>query len=172
MEVNEKYNAIHQDMSENVIKVWLKYLGLPQYFDSFIDNGYDDMETVKRVKKEDLDAIGVDDIHHQKYLLKAAKELRENGAAWVYLLYNENIEDSEKTNCDESENCISGSSGPESCRSSIPPSSDETYSDESMSIGKCYSFISGKKYFIVSKIKKILNCRPTSRRKIWQKMES
>ena len=136
-------------MSENVIKVWLKYLGFPEYYDSFIGNGYDDMETVKKIKKEDLEAISVDDLEHQRCILRAVKELREKGAAWVYLLYSENIEESEVRQYDESENYNSGSTGPESCKSSILLSSDEAYSDESLINEKCYSFITGSRVFFL-----------------------
>ena len=52
----------------------------------FLDNGYDDLETVKRVGPEDLDAIGVVSVHHRAFLLDAVRVLREQGAAWVYLL--------------------------------------------------------------------------------------
>ena len=130
-------------MSDNVIKVWLKFLNLQEYYVGFIDNGYDDMEMVKSIKQDDLEAIGVDNEEHKKRLLRAVKEVKEKGGAWVYLLYCDEIEESDITFSDESENYVAGSSGPESCKSSIPPSSDEIYSDESLNIGKHYSYMSG-----------------------------
>ena len=74
-------------MSTNVIRNWLKYLDIEEYSDGFIDNGYDDLETVKLIQGEDLDAIGVVREAHQEYILASVKDLREKGAAWVHLLY-------------------------------------------------------------------------------------
>ena len=138
-------------MSDNVIKVWLRYVGFPEYCDSFIDNGYDDLETIKRIKIEDLEAIGVDDLEHQRCILKAVKDLKQKGAAWVYLLYSENKDELEIKAGQDSENYISCSTEQES---SLPPSSDETYSDESLSIEKCYSYISGGRVVLFLDIKK------------------
>ena len=72
-------------MSQNVIISWLKFLGVEQYSDTFIDNGYDDLETVKLIQRNDLEAIGVIEEIHQDLLLASVKTLRENGATWVYL---------------------------------------------------------------------------------------
>ena len=44
---------------ENIVTIWLRMLNLAQYSQSFIDNGYDDLETVKLIDIEDLEAIGV-----------------------------------------------------------------------------------------------------------------
>ena len=55
-------------------------------FQGFIDNGYDDFETVKRMGGEDLLAVGVTDLQHQTFILEAVRVLREKGAVWVYLL--------------------------------------------------------------------------------------
>ena len=57
-------------------------------FQGFIDNGYDDFETVKRMGGEDLLAVGVTDLQHQTFILEAVRVLREKGAVWVYLLDN------------------------------------------------------------------------------------
>lgn len=65
---------------------WLHYLQMNQYLSDFIDNGYDDLETAKKIGTEDLEAIGVQDAHHRTFLLEAVRVLREQGAAWVYLL--------------------------------------------------------------------------------------
>ena len=32
---------------ENIVSVWLRFLNIEEYTDQFIDNGYDDLETVK-----------------------------------------------------------------------------------------------------------------------------
>ena len=71
---------------EHIVRTWLRFLHVEQYSDSFIENGYDDMETVKLIDIEDLEAIGVRRHDHKRYLLDNVKMLRENGAAWVYLV--------------------------------------------------------------------------------------
>jgi hypothetical protein len=70
----------------NIVIEWLTFLQLENYSKEFIDNGYDDLETLKRIGPEDLDAIGVVSVHHRSFLLDAVRVLREQGAAWVYLL--------------------------------------------------------------------------------------
>ena len=55
-----------------------------------MDNGYDDLETVKQIGPDDLDAIGVASLHDRAFILDAVRVLREQGAAWVYLLLGEN----------------------------------------------------------------------------------
>jgi len=65
---------------------WLDFLQLGDYSRGFVDNGYDDLETVKQIGPEDLDAIGVLSLHHRSFILDAVRVLREQGAAWVYLL--------------------------------------------------------------------------------------
>ena len=46
--------------TENIVATWLNFLQVGEYSDSFLDNGYDDLETVKQIRLEDLRAIGVD----------------------------------------------------------------------------------------------------------------
>ena len=62
---------------------------MEKYLTGFIDNGYDDFETIKQIGLPDLEAIGVTDPHHQTFLLNAVRVLREQGAVWVYLLNEE-----------------------------------------------------------------------------------
>jgi hypothetical protein len=47
---------------------WLQFLQMDQYLQGFIDNGYDDFETVKQIGPPDLEAIGVSNPHHQAFL--------------------------------------------------------------------------------------------------------
>lgn len=75
-----------QYQSSNIVTEWLTFLQLGQYAREFLDNGYDELEIVKQIGPEDLDAIGVISIHHRSFLLDAVRVLREQGAAWVYLL--------------------------------------------------------------------------------------
>ena len=43
-------------MCTNIVYEWLKALQLPQYAESFVDNGYDDLEVCKQIGDPDLDA--------------------------------------------------------------------------------------------------------------------
>ena len=76
---------------------------------------------------------------HQDILLASVKTLREKGATWVYLLCCETDENSDDNFYSESENNISGSSGPDSYKSSIDLQSDELVSEESNSEGNRYT---------------------------------
>ena len=58
-----------------VLKLLLAASGL-------LDNGYDDLETVKQIGTEDLDAIGVSNTHHRTFILDAVQVLREQGKKW------------------------------------------------------------------------------------------
>lgn len=72
--------------ASNIVCEWLRALGLSQYAESFLDNGYDDLEICKQVGDPDLDAIGVTTPQHRHKLLKSVRQLRENGAASVYFM--------------------------------------------------------------------------------------
>jgi len=56
---------------------WLQFLQMESYLQGFVDNGYDDFETIKQIGQPDLEAIGVGDPHHRAFLLDAVKVLRE-----------------------------------------------------------------------------------------------
>ena len=98
-------------MSSGGVQDWLRFLELDEFYESFIDNGYDDLETVKLIKKDDLEAIGVVSREQQDYLLDrfysvplliafkcffSVRVLKEKGAAWVYLLFCDNRTDMEE----------------------------------------------------------------------------
>lgn len=72
--------------ASNIVCEWLRALGLSHYAESFLDNGYDDLEICKQVGDPDLDAIGVQNPQHRHKLLKSVRQLRENGAASVYFM--------------------------------------------------------------------------------------
>lgn len=76
-------------MEETIVEEWLKSLQMEQYADSFIDNGYDDLEICKQIGAPDLDAIGVVNPGHRTALLNAVLLLREEGAASVYFTVEE-----------------------------------------------------------------------------------
>ncbi|XP_066149643.1 SAM and SH3 domain-containing protein 1-like isoform X1 [Euwallacea fornicatus] len=76
-------------MASNIVTEWLKSLRLGQYSESFIDNGYDDLEICKQIGDPDLDAIGVFNPTHRARLLQSVRTLREEGAASVYFSLEE-----------------------------------------------------------------------------------
>ncbi|XP_043552401.1 SAM and SH3 domain-containing protein 1a isoform X2 [Chiloscyllium plagiosum] len=66
-------------MATNIVLEWLKSLKLSQYGESFMDNGYDDLEVCKQIGEPDLDAIGVEVPGHRKLIKAAVARLREEG---------------------------------------------------------------------------------------------
>lgn len=61
----------------NLVLEWLSKLHLAQYVESFIDNGYDDLEVCKQIGEPDLDAIGVLIEYHRHRLLAAVQKLKD-----------------------------------------------------------------------------------------------
>lgn len=89
-------------MASNIVAEWLRSLHLGQYAESFIDNGYDDLEICKQVGDPDLDAIGVFNPTHRNRLLQSVRTLREEGAASVYFTLEETVAVHEECLCDNS----------------------------------------------------------------------
>ena len=71
---------------DNIVCTWLRFLHVEEYSSNFLDNGYDDLETVKQMTEEDLRAIGISSAEDEEIILISVKILREQGAAWVYFL--------------------------------------------------------------------------------------
>ncbi|XP_031338359.1 sterile alpha motif domain-containing protein 5-like [Photinus pyralis] len=87
-------------MSNNIVSEWLLSLHLGQYAESFIDNGYDDLEICKQVGDPDLDAIGVLNPVHRSRLLESVRTLREEGAASIYFTLEESTAIHDECLCD------------------------------------------------------------------------
>ncbi|XP_021186640.1 uncharacterized protein LOC110373607 isoform X5 [Helicoverpa armigera] len=87
--------------SGNIVVEWLRSLHLGQYAESFIDNGYDDLEICKQVGEPDLDAIGVLNPAHRQRLLHSVRSLREEGAAAVYFTLEEAAAARDSCRCEE-----------------------------------------------------------------------
>ena len=75
--------------SGQIVEEWLRSLGLIQYYQAFVDNGYDDLEVCKQIGDPDLDAIGVDVSSHRDTVLQAVATLREQGGTHVYFTLEE-----------------------------------------------------------------------------------
>ena len=73
-------------MEENIVYYWLSNMDLGDYFCNFIEHGYDDLETIKCIGREDLDVMGINQKIDQLKILEAAKYLKIKGATWVYFL--------------------------------------------------------------------------------------
>ncbi|KAG8321405.1 SAM domain (Sterile alpha motif) [Homalodisca vitripennis] len=86
--------------NSNIVVEWLRSLHLGQYAESFLDNGYDDLEICKQVGDPDLDAIGVFNPQHRSRLLLSVRTLREEGAASVYFTLEESAAIQEECQCD------------------------------------------------------------------------
>nr|XP_056708593.1 sterile alpha motif domain-containing protein 5 [Euleptes europaea] len=73
-------------MCANIVYEWLKTLKLSQYAESFVDNGYDDLEVCKQIGEPDLDAIGVSLPQHRRRIHEAVRRLKEEDetAAGLY----------------------------------------------------------------------------------------
>ena len=70
---------------------WLiNIVELPQYITNFKDHGFEDMLVISMITKEDLSAIGVDKIGHQRAILMHANRYHD--------VLNTNLESKQKTN--------------------------------------------------------------------------
>ena len=92
-----RHSAASMDakIENNIVEEWLRTLNLVRYTQSFLDNGYDDLEVCKQIGHLDLDAIGVNKALHRRVILEAVKTLREQGGAVVYFTL-ENPEEHEE----------------------------------------------------------------------------
>ncbi|XP_068198036.1 SAM and SH3 domain-containing protein 1a isoform X2 [Antennarius striatus] len=70
-----------------IVYEWLKTLQLAQYVESFVDNGYDDLEVCKQIGDPDLDAIGVYVPHHRQRIHDAVRRLKEEAQETASGLY-------------------------------------------------------------------------------------
>ncbi|XP_034018581.1 SAM and SH3 domain-containing protein 1a isoform X2 [Thalassophryne amazonica] len=70
-----------------IVYEWLKTLQLAHYVESFVDNGYDDLEVCKQIGDPDLDAIGVYLPHHRQRIHEAVRRLKEEARETASGLY-------------------------------------------------------------------------------------
>lgn len=122
--------------NSNIVVEWLRSLHLGQYAESFLDNGYDDLEICKQVGDPDLDAIGVFNSSHRNRLLSSVRALREEGAASVYFTLEETAALGNLAFHDEAE---SGASCASSSRNSSATGRPASESDREGTTGTCSS---------------------------------
>ncbi|XP_052326610.1 SAM and SH3 domain-containing protein 1 isoform X2 [Oncorhynchus keta] len=70
-----------------IVFEWLKTLQLSMYVESFVDNGYDDLEVCKQIGDPDLDAIGVYIPHHRQRIHDAVQRLKDEDKETAAGLY-------------------------------------------------------------------------------------
>ncbi|XP_048577704.1 SAM and SH3 domain-containing protein 1 [Nematostella vectensis] len=70
----------------STVEDWLRSLGLIQYTQEFLDNGYDELDICKEIGEEDLDAIGVENIRDRVDILSAVERLKQSGTAVYFVL--------------------------------------------------------------------------------------
>ena len=67
------------DPEKQKLKTWLEdKVGLPQYFDIFIDAGIEDLATASLLTMETIKGMGIDKIGHQMKILNGIVKLKEN----------------------------------------------------------------------------------------------
>lgn len=59
------------------VEEWLEQIGMSEYSEGFVDNGYETVELVSRMKGEDLDAVGVKNKKDRGILFTQARLLEE-----------------------------------------------------------------------------------------------
>ena len=65
------------------VKQWLESISLPQYVNHFLENGYDDMDSLWDLNNDDLDAIGIKlPGHRKKILTQASKFSTDTQGGW------------------------------------------------------------------------------------------
>ena len=69
-------NVQENDNEKDDVKGWFKNIvKLPQYFDRFIENGFEDLMTISEIKEQDLIDMNIDKKGHRIKLLKLSKTI-------------------------------------------------------------------------------------------------
>ena len=73
---NDMIHMHNNVADEERVRMWLhNTVKLPQYYQLFIDQGFDDLETISDLTVDDLRSMGIDKLGHQKKLIKHVKKL-------------------------------------------------------------------------------------------------
>ena len=79
---------INKVLSENCgyenVKEWLLGMGLGQYYNVFIENGYDSLRVCSEIQKIDIETIGILDRVHINILTKGLTKMNNSKAQSVY----------------------------------------------------------------------------------------
>ena len=74
--LNILYDLLFVQPLQQDVCSWLSQLKLEVYEQNFIEGGFDDIDFLKDIDKNDLDMIEIKKIGHQKKILMAVQELR------------------------------------------------------------------------------------------------
>ena len=70
-----------QKKEESKLKKWMENeVKLPQYVDLLMENGFEDMESMRDITMEHLREIGIDKIGHRLKLMKSVAKLKAVGS--------------------------------------------------------------------------------------------
>uniref|UniRef100_A0A8C1U437 Si:dkeyp-9d4.3 n=1 Tax=Cyprinus carpio TaxID=7962 RepID=A0A8C1U437_CYPCA len=78
---NEEIWVLRKPLSN--LAEWLSAIGLNQYYQTLVQNGYDNMDFISDITLEDLKEIGITKLGHQKKLMLAVKRLSESPEAEI-----------------------------------------------------------------------------------------
>eukprot|EP01083_Nonionella_stella_P064495 168127_1 len=72
--VKDRNDAIFSEKER--VKIWLRdKVKLAQYYDLFMEQGFDDLDCITHITKEDLVAMNIDKVGHQRKILNNAKNI-------------------------------------------------------------------------------------------------
>ena len=57
-----KQDLIEAENAKRAVKLWLSGLNLSMYYDTMINEGYDDLNTVRSITEESLAAMGIEKV--------------------------------------------------------------------------------------------------------------
>ena len=68
---------LHQFNMEECIRALLERWGLMQYADVFIKNGYDDVNIIREINENDLQAMGIGCLNEKNHILSTLSQLNK-----------------------------------------------------------------------------------------------
>ena len=75
----DKHNMLWIDPEKQKLRSWLNYnVKLPEYYDIFIENAIDSLDTVRLLTLDGIKGMGIDKVGHQMKILYAIKVLNQN----------------------------------------------------------------------------------------------
>ena len=76
-----KQDAVDAENAKRAVKLWLGGLNLSMYYDIMINEGYDDLNTVRSITEESLAAMGIEKVGHVAKLTNAIRALSNRYSA-------------------------------------------------------------------------------------------
>ena len=76
-----KQDLIEAENAKRAVKLWLSGLNLSMYYDTMINEGYDDLNTVRSITEESLAAMGIEKVGHVAKLTNAIRALSNRYSA-------------------------------------------------------------------------------------------